>query len=162
MSTDPIVSTKRAASEAPEQEQERKRARSDEGKPSPDSKPIEQDVHSTRAAEDVASEAVVPAPVSDSKELESRRKSGQVDEKQRSRRLFGSLLGTLGQSADRTVKRRQEIEDRRKAELRRQDDARAEDRSRDVAELAQKRKVDQWLVAEEDVSIRKVCERATD
>lgn len=69
-----------------------------------------------------------------------RKKPGVVDEKQRSRRLFGGLLGSLNQPSDRTSKRRQEIESRRKAELQRQDDERLEDKQRRLEQLAERRK----------------------
>ena len=72
---------------------------------------------------------------------ESRRKSSAVNEKDRSRRLFGGLLGSLSQKGDsRTTKRRQEIESRRKAELQRQDDEHVEDKQRRLELLAEKRR----------------------
>ncbi|TKA29887.1 hypothetical protein B0A50_03251 [Salinomyces thailandicus] len=51
----------------------------------------------------------------------SRRKPSAVDEKKRSQRLFGALLGPLNHAPDRTTKRRHEIETRRKTELAQQD-----------------------------------------
>lgn len=72
---------------------------------------------------------------------EARRKSSAINEKDRSRRLFGGLLGSLSQKGDsRTTKRRQEIESRRKAELQRQDDEHLEDKQRRLEQLAEKRK----------------------
>lgn len=79
------------------------------------------------------------------------RKSSVVDEKQRSKRLFGALLGNLRQPEDRASKRRQEIESRKKAELRKQDDERLEDRQRRQEQLVEQRKVAQVKVDEENV-----------
>lgn len=80
-----------------------------------------------------------------------RRKPGAVDEKQRSRRLFGSLLGTLGQRGDTTGRKRQEIEARTKAELQQQDDVLSEDRSLRQQRLKERRIQEQWHVDETDV-----------
>lgn len=82
---------------------------------------------------------------------DTRRKSSTVDEKGRSKRLFGALLGNLRQPGDRTSKRRQEIESRRKAELQRQDDERLEDRQRRQEQLAEQRKITQVKVDEQNV-----------
>jgi hypothetical protein len=69
------------------------------------------------------------------------RKSSKINEKDRSRRLFGGLLGSLSQKDDsRTTKRRQEIESRRKAELQRQDDEHIEDKQKRLEQLAKKRR----------------------
>jgi hypothetical protein len=69
------------------------------------------------------------------------RKSSKINEKDRSRRLFGGLLGSLSQKDDsRTTKRRQEIESRRKAELQRQDDEHVEDKQKRLEQLAEKRR----------------------
>lgn len=73
----------------------------------------------------------------------ARRQKGVPDEKQRSRRLFGALLGNLNQPGDRTTKRRQEIESRRKAELQRQDDERVEDTLRKEEKRAELRRREQ-------------------
>lgn len=80
------------------------------------------------------------------------RKTGVADEKQRSRRLFGALLGNLNQPGDRTSKRRQEIESRRKAELQRQDDDRVEDKQRRQERIAEHRRKEQVKVDEQNVS----------
>lgn len=84
---------------------------------------------------------------------EIRRKSNVADEKQRSKRLFGALLGSLNQPRDRTSQRRQEIESRRKAELQRQDDERVEDKQRRQARLTEQRKKTQMNVEEENVGL---------
>lgn len=89
-------------------------------------------------------------------ERETRRKSSAVEEKQRSKRLFGALLGSLNQSreagGDRATKRRKEIEDRRKAELRRQDE-------RDARDLQQKRDrlVELRRREKDDIDEQNVC-----
>jgi hypothetical protein len=83
---------------------------------------------------------------------EERRKSGVADEKQRSKRLFGALLGNLNQPRDRTSKRRAEIEQRRKAELEKQDNERLEDKQKRLAKLAIHRRKEQVYVDERNVS----------
>jgi len=89
---------------------------------------------------------------------DSRRKSGGVgDEKQRSKRLFGALLGNLNQPSDRASKRRQEIESRRKAELQRQDDERLEDKQRRLDAVREHRRKAQEEVDEENVRLRSVA-----
>ena len=134
---------KRRQSEAAEDEQESKRQRISPGKNSP---AVPRD-----DAEDVQEGA--PAPSRLETTDEPRRKASIPDEKQRSKRLFGALLGNLNQSGDnRASKRRQEIESRRKAELQRQDDERVEDRLRSLEKLAEWRKKEQVRVNEEDVS----------
>ncbi|EMC99280.1 hypothetical protein BAUCODRAFT_60616, partial [Baudoinia panamericana UAMH 10762] len=75
-------------------------------------------------------------------------------EKQRSKRLFGALLGNLNQPRDRTSTRRQEIEARRKAELQRQDDERLEDKQRRLESLAEHRRRKQWDVDEDNMRFR--------
>ena len=87
----------------------------------------------------------------DSTLREARRKSSVADEKQRSKRLFGALLGSLNQPGDRTSKRRQEIESRRKAELQRQDDLRIEDKNRRREKVAEMRRKEQAVVDERNV-----------
>ena len=82
---------------------------------------------------------------------EARRTSSIADEKQRSKRLFGALLGSLNQPRDRTSKRRLEIESRRKAELQRQDDERLEDKQRQQDRLAEQREKIRVNVEEENV-----------
>lgn len=129
----PANDLKRRHSEASEQES--KRLRASPGKTSPDPEaaratdaPSEE--RSRRESTDKANEG-----------KDGRRKSGAVNEKDRSRRLFGGLLGSLSQKGDsRTAKKRQEIESRKKAELQRQDDERVEDKQRRLEELAAKRR----------------------
>lgn len=85
-----------------------------------------------------ATESIEPTPASPPR----RRRTGPApDDKQRSKRLFGALLGNLNRpGGDRATKRRQEIEARRKAELERQDAERLETKQRRIAELAERRK----------------------
>lgn len=85
---------------------------------------------------------------------EARRRSAKPDDKQRSKRLFGALLGNLNASQpnDRAAKRRADIEARRKAELAKQDNVRLEDKQRRLRELAQHRKRKQIYMDEQDVS----------
>lgn len=85
---------------------------------------------------------------------DAKRKSGVADEKQRSKRLFGALLGNLNQpGGDRTSKRRREIEARRKAEVQRQDDERLRDKVRRVEVRDEERRVAQGKVDEVNVSL---------
>lgn len=139
----PANSLKRRQSEVPEQET--KRLRASPGKTSPDPEATrasdrrDSDAPSEdgtrRESTDKTAEAP-PAP-----QESTRRKSSAINEKDRSRRLFGGLLGSLSQKGDsRTAKRRQEIESRRKAELQRQDDEHVEDKQRRLEQLAEKRR----------------------
>ena len=125
-------------------EQDNKRQRTSPGKNSPD---VAADSPTDPADDRAAAGDRRPS----SKPADTRRKSGVVDEKQRSKRLFGSLLGNLNQSSDRTSKRRQEIESRRKAELQKQDDERLEDRQRRLEKLAQQREKEQKRIDEQNV-----------
>lgn len=116
-------------------EQENKRLRTSPGKTSPDPE--------TSRARDAPSEDRPrrESATEQQQPRDSRRKSSAVNEKDRSRRLFGGLLGPLSQKDDsRTTKRRQEIESRRKAELQRQDDEHVEDKQRRLEQLAEKRR----------------------
>nr|POF17111.1 pinin like 1 [Quercus suber] len=81
-------------------------------------------------------------PVSDesTNTRQPRRGGMRAEEKQRGKRLFGALLGNLNQPSDRVAKRRQEIENRRKAELQRQDDEQLEEKQRRLARLAEQRR----------------------
>jgi len=85
---------------------------------------------------------------------EANRKSIAIDEKKRTKRLFGALLGNLNQPSNRALKRRQEIEERRKAELQRQDDERREDIQRRLEKLAEQRRRDQEKLDEENMHMR--------
>lgn len=133
-----------------EKEQESKRQRVSPGKNSPTTA---RDSDATSNPPNTDPE--VQEKTSDPRE--ARRKSTITDEKQRSKRLFGALLGSLNQPKDRTVKRRQEIESRRKAELQRQDDERLEDKQRRQQKLAEQRKKVQVKVEEENVSDNGDC-----
>jgi hypothetical protein len=135
--------------EEKEMEQESKRQRVSPGKISPN---VARDGDAT--SNPPATDAESPETRADHRE--ARRKSSIADEKQRSKRLFGALLGSLNQPRDRTSKRRQEIESRRKAELQRQDDERLEDKQRRQERLAEQRKKAQMKVEEENVSVDQI------
>lgn len=129
----PANDLKRRHSEASEQES--KRLRASPGKTSPDPEAA----RATDAPSEERSRRESTDKTNEGKD--GRRKSGAVNEKDRSRRLFGGLLGSLSQKGDsRTAKKRQEIESRKKAELQRQDDERVEDKQRRLEELAAKRR----------------------
>jgi hypothetical protein len=139
----PTNGLKRRQSEV--SEQENKRLRASPGKTSPDS----ETTHANARRDSDAPNEESPRRESTDKAAggqsppreDARRKSSAVNEKDRSRRLFGGLLGSLSQKGDsRTTKRRQEIESRRKAELQRQDDEHVEDKQRRLEQLAEKRK----------------------
>ncbi|KAK3631748.1 hypothetical protein LTR56_016704 [Elasticomyces elasticus] len=141
-------------------EQESKRQRTSPGKNSPTAVKIEtetvkqdlSDKHDTPAHEAKPLELKPEQPNTDT--TQSRRKGVVTDEKQRSKRLFGALLGNLNQPGDRTSKRRQEIEARRKAELQRQDDERVEEKQRRLEALAEHRTTVQKKVDEESMRTR--------
>ncbi|TKA74900.1 hypothetical protein B0A55_03761 [Friedmanniomyces simplex] len=166
---------KRRQSEAvAAEEQESKRQRTSPGKSSPtaavkiEAEDVKQDSSEKRdtpAHEAKSTESIKPDPesesneppntLSDAKEKEPlRRMSVGTDEKQRTKRLFGALLGNLNQPSDRTSKRRLEIEARKKAELKRQDDERHEDKQRRLEELAKHRGKVQKRVDGEGMRIR--------
>ena len=140
--TPPANGMKRRQSDTSEQDS--KRQRTSPGKNSPS-------IAADRPTDRVEDRAAAGDRRTSSKPADTRRKSGAVDEKQRSKRLFGSLLGNLNQSTDRTSKRRQEIESRRKAELQKQDDERLEDRQRRLEKLAQQRDKEQKTIDEQNV-----------
>lgn len=125
---------KRRASEDEEPDSKRQRR-------SPSHEKTDQPVNSTETAEEKHD---TPADTNDnSKPQEPKgasRKTGAVDEKKRSKRLFDALLGNLNQPSDRTSKRRQEIETRRKAELQKQDEEVQEDKARRTERLREHRK----------------------
>lgn len=126
-------------------EQGNKRQRTSPGKSSPTA--VEDE-----PAKDSDNTAKPPEKAADA--CEERKKSGVKDEKQRSKRLFGALLGNLNRPSDRVSKRRSEIEQRRKAELQKQDDERLEDRQRRVEQFAVQRKREQIKVDEQKMRIR--------
>ena len=136
---------KRRQSEAPEEGQEGKRQRISPGKNSPTAT---RDVANHKHPAQNGGKGQQDQPAAP---REARRKSGVADEKQRNKRLFGALLGNLNQPGDRTSKRRQEIESRRKAELQRQDDERIEDKQRRLEKLAERRGRAQVDVDEQNV-----------
>ncbi len=75
-----------------------------------------------------------------------------ADEKQRSKRLFGALLGSLNPKGGETSRRRQEIEARKKADLKRQDELRAEDEAKRKEQALDWRRRRQGQVEEDEVS----------
>ena len=129
---------KRRQSEASEQENKRLRASPGKTSSLPEPSPARdspREEGSRRDSNDETGEKHSPAPG------DARRKNSKINEKDRSRRLFGGLLGSLSQKDDsRTTKRRQEIESRRKAELQRQDDEHVEDKQKRLEQLAEKRR----------------------
>jgi len=169
---------KRRQSEVESGEQESKRQRISPGKSSPPTATVKIEAEAedgvnreslgkqdTPAHEAKPTESIKPEPESDEppeqpeiKEEKAekeppRRRSGVTDEKQRSKRLFGALLGNLNQPSDRTSKRRQEIEARKQAELQRQDEERNVDKLRRTEALTEHRRKVQKKVDEEHVSI---------
>lgn len=136
---------KRRQSEA--SEQDNKRQRTSPGKSSPTIAPKDEGGEGQAQADDNSVKPTQKA--GDARE--ARRKSGVTDEKQRSKRLFGALLGNLNQPGDRVSRRRSEIEQRRKAELQKQDDERLEDRQKRLEKLAAQRKREQINVDEQNV-----------
>lgn len=135
---------KRRYSEAGEGDQASKKQRISPGKISPEEAAKDQ----TEAG---AEQPLNETPVAQEPRPEPRKPS-IADEKQRSKRLFGALLGNLSQSGDsRTSKRRQEIEVRKKAELQRQDDERLEGRQRRQEKYDAWREVEQARVGEQNV-----------
>ncbi|CAK4032410.1 Hypothetical predicted protein [Lecanosticta acicola] len=141
-------------------EQESKRRRTSPGKNSPTA--TEDTAHSEQrqqAEKDTSANiesTTKPATIENPPTARGpRRRAGVPDEKQRSKRLFGALLGNLNQpGGEKTSKRRAEIEQRRKAELQKQDDERIEDRQRRLEHLAIQRKKEQIRVDEENMHIR--------
>jgi hypothetical protein len=157
----PANDLKRRQSEVSEQES--KRLRTSPGKisslpePSP-ARDSPRDEGARRDSSDKTADKQSPRPV------DAPRRSTKINEKDRSRRLFGGLLGSLSQKDDsRTTKRRQEIESRRKAELQRQDDEHVEDKQRRLEQLAEKRRrvkkqlEDETVCMPEDEQWRRAC-----
>lgn len=143
---------KRRQSHTPEPEthegNDSKRQRTSPGKSSPDIAPQDDGMEGKKEAVPSAIEGRRTSSARD-----ARRQSGVGDEKSKAKRLFGGLLGSLAQPGDRTTKRRQEIESRRKAELQQQDDARVEDKQRQAERLADKRKLVRKRVDKQNVSV---------
>lgn len=148
-----------------EQEQESKRQRMSPGKISPTAEPSTHDDGSERSESrpgNTHEEKPPDSPVDTQHGEPTRRKTGPtMHDKQRSKRLFGALLGNLNQPGDRASKRRQEIESRRKAELQRQDDERLEDKKQRLEKLAEKRKETQREVDEKNVGGQPICSVCT-
>ncbi|KAI6817099.1 hypothetical protein KC340_g5750 [Hortaea werneckii] len=140
---------KRRASEDDEPDSKRQRR-------SPSHENTDKPVNNTETAEQKHD---TPAETNDNSKpqqpKDAPRKTGAVDEKKRSKRLFGALLGNLNQPSDRTSKRRQEIETRRKAELQKQDEEVQEDKARRAERLREhRRKVQRDGVDEEVMRAR--------
>lgn len=97
-----------------------------------------------------------PPPPTASTARDNRKKNGIADEKQRSKRLFGALLGNLNRPAtsERASKRRNEIEARKKAELAKQDEEREEERATRTQRVKTKRARTQIEVDEEAMRAR--------
>jgi hypothetical protein len=131
-----------------EQEADSKRQRTNSGKNSPNI--AQHDAAAGSKKEEPSSTESRKASVAS----DTRRKSSAVDEKGKAKRLFGGLLGSLAQPSDRTSKRRQEIESRRKAELAQQDAARIEDKLKRAERFIEKRKVVRVKVDEENVCLQ--------
>ena len=132
-------------------EQEQKRHKTNSGKNSPTAKKEEEEI-GTREKIDLdqrATGAHSDKAAADTRA--SRKKTGVTDEKQRSKRLFGAFLGNLNRPSDQVSKRRAEIEQRRKAELQKQDDERLEDRQKRLENLTVQRQKGQIQVDEQNV-----------
>ncbi|KAK5110182.1 hypothetical protein LTR62_006178 [Meristemomyces frigidus] len=134
-------------------EQESKRQRTSPGKSSPKEIACEAVVAEEQHVRDNAVQET-EASKPEQQPREARKRASVTDEKQRSKRLFGSLLGNLNQPSDRASQRRQEIEDKRKAELERQDEKRKEELKRRLEELAQHRRKVQERVDEDYMRAR--------
>jgi hypothetical protein len=140
----PIVAgTKRRLSQ--NSEQEFKRTRLSPGKKSPlptEEEPTEGAVDQSRHL----------SPESKPEEKKEPRRKTAIDDKQRSKRLFGALFSHTNAAGDKLSRRRSEIEQRKKAELKKQDDERVEDRLKRLAKLAVYRQKEQINVDERNVS----------
>ncbi|GIZ45462.1 hypothetical protein CKM354_000862700 [Cercospora kikuchii] len=153
-------SLKRRQFEDVDTESSSKRQRTSPGKTPPKAKAREEVVSSAARPRSVTpvesknGEGKEQKPAEDSKDARRRGSAKGADEKQRSKRLFGALLGNLNRPSDRTSKRRAEIEQRKKAELQKQDDERLEDRQKRLERLAVQRKKEQINVDERDMHVR--------
>lgn len=79
-----------------------------------------------------------------------KRQRKPVDPKELNKRLFGNALGTIaGKSTDRQSKRRQELEERKKAEKEKRDAQEAEERAKNYEKLKVHRRREQINVDEE-------------
>ena len=137
---------KRRQSEVSEHEQESKRQRTSPGKSSPAAPTTDAPREKQKQHPETATTTKEPGG------RDARKKKTAGDEKQRSKRLFGALLGNLNRPSDRTTTKRAEIEQRRKAELKKQDDERLEDKQKRSEQLAKHRKREQIKIDEQDVS----------
>lgn len=139
------------SAETEENDNDSKRRRTSAGKISPEDRLASNSTPETKLESPNYTTKPVQKP---DQGRDARRRSAVPDDKQRSKRLFGALLGNLNahQPNDRAAKRRADIEARRKAELAKQDNERLEDKQRRLRELAQHRKREQIYVDEQDVS----------
>ncbi|MCJ1277323.1 hypothetical protein MMC21_005135 [Puttea exsequens] len=84
-----------------------------------------------------------------------RRKSGQLEERKRGKRLFGALLGTLSQSSSSTaLNRRSEIEKKQLAKLRLQAEEDDEKKRLKREELTKLRMIEQVKYDKQSMNIR--------
>jgi hypothetical protein len=143
-----VVGTKRRISEASEQEQESKKTRLSPSKTSP--LPTEENAKET--GEGVDDQPSQLSPETKREEKKEPRRRPNIDDKQRSKRLFGALFGNnRAAGGDKVSRRRSEIEQRKKAELKKQDEERVEDRQKRLAKLAVHRRMEQINVDERNV-----------
>jgi hypothetical protein len=145
---EPVVGTKRRMSESSEQEQESKKTRLSPSKTSP--LPIEEKAE--EKGEGVQDQPNQLSPDAKREEKKEPRRRSNIDDKQRSKRLFGALFGSNNAAGDKVSRRRSEIEQRKKAELKKQDEERVEDRQKRLAKLAVHRRMEQINVDERNVS----------
>jgi hypothetical protein len=141
-----VAGTKRRLSEG--SEQEFKKTRLSPGKKSP--LPTEKKEEETN--EGAVDQSRHLSPESKPEEKKEPRRKTTIDDKQRSKRLFGALFSNTNAAGDKLSRRRSEIEQRKKAELKKQDDERVEDRLKRLAKLAVHRQKEQINVDERNVS----------
>lgn len=92
----------------------------------------------------------------------TRKPIARDDERKRSRRLFGGLLGTLSQAPTTSTvsKRRQEIEERKRIEARRREAEIAERQEERLRGVQKQKEKEHRLVLESDLKIRHSSELA--
>ncbi|KAK3077530.1 hypothetical protein LTS18_009995 [Coniosporium uncinatum] len=89
------------------------------------------------------------------REPPSRRKSSQLEERKRGKRLFGGLLNTLSQSsASPAQRRRQDIEKKQHAKLRQQEEEHSQRNQERLDKLLAIRRREQWKFEEQSMRIR--------
>jgi hypothetical protein len=150
----PTNALKRRQSEVVEEEEkEEKRRRTSSGKrpPTTEDKAGGAAPKITANPEQQHSQKPNPPSQTTGDNKPSRKRNAASDEKQRNKRLFGALLGNLNPPSDKATKRRGETEQRRKAELQKQDDGRLENRQQKLEKIAIQRKKTQIEVDEQSV-----------